>query len=168
VSESDLVRVLREFGEERYAKRIAHTIVLRRAKKSIETTFELVELVTEAIPKKEAHKHPATRTFQAIRIAVNGELKALERALESSVNVLAPNGRLVVISFHSLEDRAVKRFMRRKQKGDDFPRDMPIKASQLNSTLKVLGKPVRPSASEVSANTRSRSAVMRVAEKLGA
>ncbi len=166
VAEPELVRVLREYGEERYAKRIAKAIIDARALTALETTSQLAKIVAHAIPRKEPHKHPATRTFQAIRIAVNRELDALQQALAASLEVLAPEGRVVVISFHSLEDRRVKRFFQQQQKGDQFPRDMPVTDAQLNRRMRIIGKAVKPNKQEVNENVRARSAVMRVAEKL--
>ena len=162
----EIARVLKEYGEERYAKRIARAIVRERAELPIETTRRLAEVVSAANPAWEKGKHPATRAFQAIRIQVNGELEALEAALEQAVEVLAPGGRLVVISFHSLEDRMVKRFIRRQQRGAELPPDLPVTVDQMGGTLRALGKAVKAGREEVAANPRSRSAVMRVAERL--
>ena len=126
----------------------------------------MAKIVTEANPAWEKHKHPATRSFQAIRIFINNELTDLERLLGSVVDQLAVGGRLVVISFHSLEDRMVKRFMRRQSEGDDVPAYIPVTENERNRRLKIIGKAVKASEQEVEVNPRSRSAVMRVAEKL--
>jgi 16S rRNA (cytosine1402-N4)-methyltransferase len=127
----------------------------------------LAKIIEEAMPgKKEVGKHPATRSFQAIRIFINQELADLEQGLKSAFDVLAVGGRLVVISFHSLEDRIVKRFLKKLAKGDDFPKDLPVRAEDIKPQVKLLGKPIRPDDDEVDENVRSRSAIMRVAEKL--
>ncbi|GHB31020.1 16S rRNA (cytosine(1402)-N(4))-methyltransferase RsmH [Salinicola rhizosphaerae] len=165
--ESELARVFKVYGEERFAKRIARAIVAARQTAPIERTQQLAEIVKAAHPAWEKGKHPATRVFQAIRIHLNDELGQLERALDAALDVLAPGGRLVVISFHSLEDRLVKRFIRDQSRGDThLPRGMPIREDQLIKRLKPVGKAMRPGESEVDANPRARSAVMRVAEKL--
>jgi len=124
-----------------------------------------VEIVEMSVPRREKHKHPATRTFQAIRIQVNRELEELETCLSDVIDLLKSGGRLVVISFHSLEDRMVKRFFRRMERGDDLPSRLPVTEDQLNRKLRVLNKPVRPTEEETSANRRARSSIMRVAEK---
>lgn len=165
-SEQDIAEVLKTLGEERHARRIARAIVAARAQAPIRTTGRLAEIVARANPSHEKGKHPATRTFQAIRIFINRELEDLEVCLPQAVNALAPGGRLVVISFHSLEDRIVKRFMREQAKGDVFPPGVPVTQDQLCPTLRVVGKAVYPSDAEVAANPRARSAVMRVAERL--
>ena len=162
----EIARVLKEYGEERYARRIARAIVRERGEAPIETTRRLAEVVAAANPAWEKGKHPATRAFQAIRIQVNGELEALAAALDQAVEVLAPGGRLVVISFHSLEDRMVKRFIRRQCKGAELPPGLPVTVDQMGGTLRGIGKAVRAGDEEVAANPRSRSAVMRVAERL--
>src|SRR5690606_29886383 len=166
VAEDELVRVLREYGEERFAKRMARAIIAEREKHPFTRTRQLAEIIKEANPAWEKGKHPATRAFQAIRIQVNNELRDLESVLEQAVQVLAPGGRLVVISFHSLEDRLVKRFIRRQEQGDPLPLGLPVRDEQLNRRLRSCGKAVKASDSEVAANVRSRSAVMRVAEKI--
>lgn len=166
VDHQELVRVLRDYGEERFAKRIARAIIERRKSTPITTTKQLADLIAEAVPIREHHKHPATRSFQAIRIAVNRELEALEKALATALELLAVGGKIVVISFHSLEDRIVKRFFQHHHKGDPYPKDMPIMANQMSRRLQILGKAIKPSGHEVAANNRARSAVMRVAEKL--
>ena len=166
-SEEDVVRVLREYGEEQYARRIARAIVEVRQGSPLTTTLELARLIEEASPAREKHKHPATRSFQAIRIHVNRELDDLKICLDSVLDVLMVGGRLAVISFHSLEDRLVKRFIRKQVKGDDFPPGMPITWDQLNRRMRVVGKPLRASGSELEVNVRARSAILRIAEKLG-
>jgi len=167
VDEGELDRVLRVLGEERYHRRIARAVVTARARTPIMTTKQLAALVGAAVPSREKHKHPATRTFQAIRIHINRELEDLDAALQQSLGVLAAGGRLVVISFHSLEDRIVKRFMREQSSGaDKLPPDLPVRDAQIPRTLRLVGKPLRPGADEVAANPRARSAIMRVAERL--
>ncbi len=162
----DIARVLKEYGEERFAKRIARAIVAAREEQPIRRTLQLAKIVAEANPAWEKHKHPATRAFQAIRIFINNELGDLERFLDKVVAQLRPGGRLVVISFHSLEDRMVKRFMRRQAQGESMPAYLPVTDEQIGRSMRLLGKAVKPGAEEVSANPRARSAVMRVAEKL--
>ena len=167
VDDDEIARVLKEYGEERYAKRIARAIVKAREEHGpITTTAELARIVAEANPSWPKDKHPATRSFQAIRIFINGELDELEQVLEQSVEMLAPAGRLAVISFHSLEDRMVKRFIREQAKGGDFPPDLPIRDEQLQRRLKAVGRDVRASEAELAENPRARSAVLRVAERL--
>jgi len=165
-SEDEIVWAFREYGEERFAKRMARAIIAERQKTPFTRTKHLAEVVKEANPAWEKGKHPATRAFQAIRIQVNNELTDLDSVLEQALTVLAPGGRLVVISFHSLEDRAVKRFIRRQELGDPVPKGLPIRDDQLNKRMRSLGKAIKASDEEVNANVRSRSAVMRVAEKL--
>jgi 16S rRNA (cytosine1402-N4)-methyltransferase len=164
----DIVWVLKTFGEEKFARRIATAIVEQRAQQPVRSTLELANLISQAMPVKEKHKHPATRSFQAIRIFINSELDEISQALEGAVEVLAPGGRLSVISFHSLEDRLVKRFIRKQQKGPDYPPGLPLTEAQLNEgrTLKAVGKARKPSVEEVSVNSRSRSSVLRVAERI--
>ncbi len=166
VEESELVRVLKEFGEERFARRIARAIVAAREAAPFHSTLQLAKVVAEANPAWEKHKHPATRTFQAIRIAVNNELGDLEALLKQSASLLKVGGRLVVISFHSLEDRMVKQFMRRLAKGDEPPPGVPVAESQISRPFKVFSKALKPSKEEVSKNVRARSAVMRVMERV--
>ena len=165
--EAELARVFREYGEERFARRMAGAIVRRRAEKPFARTLDLAEVVKAANPAWEKGKHPATRVFQAIRIHINGELEDLKQALEKSLQLLAPGGRLVVISFHSLEDRMVKRFIREKERGPQLPRGLPVMDSEIAKSLRSVGKAVKANAGEVDENLRSRSAVMRIAEKLG-
>ncbi len=165
-AEKEIVRVLKEFGEERFAKRMARAILREREKAPIERTLQLAEIIKEAHPAWERGKHPATKAFQAIRIHINNELGDLQSVLEQALEVLAPGGRLVVISFHSLEDRLVKRFIRRQEKGDPLPKGLPVMDEQLNKRMNNLTKALRASEREVDSNVRSRSAIMRVAEKI--
>ncbi len=166
VDETELAEVIREYGEERFARQIARAIVAARATQPVKTTRQLVELVGKAVRTREAGKNPATRTFQAIRIYLNQELEELEQVLPQCISRLKPGGRLVVISFHSLEDRIVKRFMRDMAEADKLPRNVPIRASEVPmGKLRLVGRAVRPGANEVQRNPRSRSAVMRVAER---
>ena len=167
VEERELVDVLRGFGEERFARAIAGAIKQELARKPIDTTTELARLVAAAVPTREPGKHPATRTFQAIRIAVNDELGEVRQVLPQALAGLASGGRLVMISFHSLEDRLVKRFFREQSKGDPYPPDLAVTEDMKKPTLRLIGKAVRASSQEIAANRRARSAVMRVAEKLG-
>ncbi|MGH1373838.1 MAG: 16S rRNA (cytosine(1402)-N(4))-methyltransferase RsmH [Cellvibrionaceae bacterium] len=164
--EAEIARVLKVYGEERFAKRMANAVVAEREQAPIERTLRLANIIKEANPAWEKGKHPATRAFQAIRIEVNNELGDLEALLDQALEVLRPGGRLVVISFHSLEDRIVKRFIRHHEKGMDLPAGLPVMDSELNKRLKSVGKAVKAQSGEVSANVRSRSAIMRVAEKL--
>jgi len=164
--EKDIAYVLKEFGEERFAKRMARAIVTERVKTPFTRTKHLAEVIKEANPAWEKGKHPATRAFQAIRIYVNNELTDLDAVLEQALKVLSIGGRLVVISFHSLEDRVVKRFIRRQELGDPVPRGLPIRDEQLNKRMRSCGKAIKASDGEVDANVRSRSAIMRVAEKI--
>ncbi len=166
VDEYELVSVLRRFGEEKFARRIARAVIETRAEQAIETTRQLATIISDAVPIFEKGKHPATRSFQAIRIVVNGELDELDAVLPDAFDALKPGGRLVIISFHSLEDRRVKRFMQREAKGDPYPPDLPIPASAIQPRLKLIGKPIRVSQTELTANRRSRSAIMRIAEKV--
>lgn len=172
VSVEDLAWVLKEFGEERFAKRIAQAVVSynKSANEKISRTLQLAQIISDAVPFKDKHKHPATRSFQAIRIFINSELDELEKALHSALSVLAPQGRLSIISFHSLEDRMVKQFMRKHSQGVPVPKGLPILESELNKNipLQIIGKAIMPSDEEQQANPRSRSAVLRVAEKRGA
>ncbi len=165
-SADEITSVLKRYGEERYARRIARQIVEVRANEPIESTEKLVEIVETAIPYRDKHKHPATRTFQAIRIQVNRELQELESCLHDVIELLNSGGRLVIISFHSLEDRLVKRFFRRMERGDDLPSRLPVRDDQLNRQVRVIGKPIRASEEEIENNRRARSSIMRVAEKL--
>lgn len=167
-SADEIARVFKEYGEERFAKRMARAVVERRELKPFERTADLAQVLTDANPAWEKGKNPATRAFQGLRIHVNDELGDLERGLDAALETLAVGGRLVVISFHSLEDRIVKQFMKRQAKGeaDNLPRDLPIIPKAFEPRLKLLGKPIYAGEAELKANPRSRSAVMRVAEKL--
>ncbi|MCB1723304.1 MAG: 16S rRNA (cytosine(1402)-N(4))-methyltransferase RsmH [Chromatiaceae bacterium] len=164
--EGEIADVLHTYGEERFARRIARAIVARRAQHPIVATRELANLVAQACPVKEKHKHPATRTFQAIRIFVNRELDDLQQCLRGVLDVLARGARLVVISFHSLEDRIVKRFMRDAERGPRLPKGLPVTHAETLGRLRVLGKSQRAGESELATNPRARSAVLRVAEVL--
>ncbi len=165
--QSEIAEVLKEYGEERFAKRIAGAIVKYCEEHgSIATTAQLSKIVSEANPKWERDKHPATRSFQAIRIFINRELGDLDDFLAQAVELLAPGGRLAIISFHSLEDRRVKRFIREQARGDDFPPDLPVLDSQLKRRLKAVGKAIKAGKAELTENPRARSAVLRVAEKV--
>lgn len=164
--QDEMVGVFRDFGEERYAKRIAGAIIAARNESPITRTGQLAAIVSEAHPRWEKHKHPATRVFQAIRIRVNAELDDLRALLDAALEILCIGGRLVVISFHSLEDRIVKRYLRDNSRGPQLPRNIPIQASAMMPPLKLLGKAIRPSEAEVAGNPRARSATMRVAERL--
>jgi 16S rRNA (cytosine1402-N4)-methyltransferase len=169
--EEELARIIREYGEERWAKRIASFIVQERGKGALATTLQLVDLIKGAIPKAkwEERLHPATRTFQALRIAVNEELASLEKGLDAAVGMLNPGGRLVVISFHSLEDRIVKERFRAFSRGCICPRELPVCACNHQPDLHVLTrKPVMAGETEVAANPRARSARLRAAEKVPA
>jgi len=165
VEQYDLRNVLKWYGEERFAKRIAMAIVEAREERVISTTGELAKIVSDAIPVKEKHKHPATRSFQAIRIFVNQELKVLEDGLENALSVLASGGRLAVISFHSLEDRIVKRFMRDKSSRPKLPAGLPIMEVDINVPYQLIGKPIVAGEGELKYNPRARSARLRVLEK---
>jgi 16S rRNA (cytosine1402-N4)-methyltransferase len=164
--ERELTRVFWEFGEERFARRIARSIVMTRQKQRLETTGQLARLIEKTIGRREKNKHPATRCFQAIRIYINDELTQLAKGLEVAIRLLRPGGRLVVISFHSLEDRLVKRTMREAARPGKVRRNIP-QHPDFEPVLKPVGKAIKPSANELSVNPRARSAVMRVAEKLG-
>ena len=164
--EQEIIEVLREYGEERFARRIAGAIIAARAEQPITTTGRLARIVSEANPRWEKHKHPATRAFQAIRIKVHRELEDLEELLHGALDLLRVGGRLVVISFHSLEDRLVKRYMRDMARGERYPAGLPVPDSAFNRRMKIVGKAVRASADEVRHNVRARSAIMRVAEKI--
>ncbi|MFY0665288.1 MAG: 16S rRNA (cytosine(1402)-N(4))-methyltransferase RsmH [Natronospirillum sp.] len=164
--ETEIARVLWEYGEEKFSRRMARAIVMRRAEKPFTRTGDLAEVIKVANPRWEKHKHPATRAFQAIRIHINNELGDLEKVLDTALEVLVPGGRLVVISFHSLEDRIVKRFMRDKSQGPKIPRGMPVLEKDIKRHLKVLVKGDKADQGEVRDNVRARSAVLRVAERL--
>jgi 16S rRNA (cytosine1402-N4)-methyltransferase len=165
-AEKDITRILKEYGEERFAKRIARAITEERRQAPLTTTGQLARLCERAVPTREPGKHPATRTFQAIRIKVNAELDELRALLAGVCDLLTAGGRLVVISFHSLEDRIVKRFIRDESRGAALPAGLPVRDAEVPRRLRSLGGPVRASASEVEQNPRSRSAVLRAAERL--
>jgi 16S rRNA (cytosine1402-N4)-methyltransferase len=167
ISEQQLGEVIKNYGEERFAKQVARAIIKERNDgRAITTTGQLAAIVASAIPKIEPGQNPATRTFQALRIFVNQELEELSLILPQCLNLLAAGGRLVVISFHSLEDRIVKRFIQNEQNRDDLPSNFPIKAMDLpQPRLASIGKAIKPSAAEIKQNVRCRSAVMRVAER---
>ena len=168
VDENLLREVIRDYGEERFAKQIARALVAARQEQPINTTQQLSQLVAQAVRTREPGQNPATRTFQAIRIYLNQELDELAHVLPQCVDSLKTEGRLVVISFHSLEDRIVKRYMRGMSQGDKLPRNLPIRAADVpRSKLSLVGRAVRASSREVASNPRSRSAVMRVAERAG-
>ena len=165
-SERELTRVFREFGEERHARRIARSIVLARHKQRLETTGQLARLIEETTGRREKNKHPATRCFQAIRIYINDELAQLAKGLEEAIKLLRPGGRLAVISFHSLEDRLVKRTIREAARPGRVRRNIPQHPDH-EPVLRPIGRAIKPSEAELSVNPRARSAVLRVAEKLG-
>lgn len=163
--EKDIADIIYQYGEERHSRRIARAIVRAREEAPIERTAQLAEIVKTAHPSWERHKHPATRTFQAVRIHINGELDALRTVLEQSLELLRGDGRLCVISFHSLEDRLVKQFMRREHQGPQFPRGVPVQYEESSGPLQKPDKPVRPAREEVERNPRARSASLRVARR---
>jgi 16S rRNA (cytosine1402-N4)-methyltransferase len=164
-SAEEIADVLWKYGEERHSRRIARRIVNTRDESPVTTTAQLANLVAAAVPGREKKKHPATRSFQAIRIFINQELEDLESVLPQAVDVLAPGGRLAVISFHSLEDRMVKRFIRDAYRGPELPPDLPVLPQAYQPRLKPVGKRIRASDAEVRDNPRARSAVLRVAER---
>ncbi len=166
--EQEIGEVIRDYGEERFARQIARKIVAARGIGRIRTTRQLAELVAEAVRTREPGQHPATRTFQAFRIFINQELEEVTTMLPRAVQCLRAGGRLAVISFHSLEDRIVKRFMHDASRKDRLPSNFPIRANEIDeATLNVIGRPVKPSAAEIAANPRARSAIMRIAERTG-
>lgn len=162
----ELAEVLKTYGEERHAKRIARAIIAAREQQPITTTKQLAEIVAAAHPAWEPDKHPATQTFQALRIFINQELVQLKQVLPQLLTALAPGGRLAIISFHSLEDRLVKRFIRDAAKGDEYPSGVPVTVDMLHPTLKPIGKAIHAGAEELAQNPRARSAVLRIAEKV--
>lgn len=164
--EQAITQVLFEFGEEKFARRIARSIVAKRGETPLTTTAQLAELIAEAVPVREPGKHPATRSFQAFRIFINNELDDLQQLLDQVIDQLKPGGRLVVISFHSLEDRLVKRFIRDQERGPKIPAHIPLTAQQYKPRLRAVGKALKANDDEVADNVRARSAIMRVAEKL--
>jgi len=164
--EQEIGEVIWRYGEERFARQIARAVVAARGIGRIRTTRELAELVGKTVRTREPGQHPATRTFQALRIFINQELEEVEHVLPQAIEGLRTGGRLVVIAFHSLEDRIVKRFMQNAAKADHLPSKLPIRANEVDvATLKIVGKPVRPTDAEVAANPRARSAIMRTAVK---
>jgi 16S rRNA (cytosine1402-N4)-methyltransferase len=165
-AEEEIARVIYEYGEEKFSRRMARAIVAERALHPIETTKRLADIIAQANPAWERHKHPATRAFQGIRIFINDELKDLETALRALCDVLAAGGRMAIISFHSLEDRIVKQFIQKETRGDDFPPGVPVTSSQLKPRLRPIGKALKGSDLERDRNVRARSAVLRVAERL--
>lgn len=165
--ETEIAQVLKIYGEERFNKRIARAIVLAREVSPITTTLQLAAIVAKANPAWEKHKNPATRSFQAIRIFINNELCELSTVLEQILDVLADNGRLVIISFHSLEDRIVKRFIQKHERGDQYPAGFPVTGSFFNQRLRHVNRKIKPSVEETEQNNRARSAILRVAEKVG-
>lgn len=164
--EAEIAQVLRDFGEERYARRIARAVVAARSYAAITTTAQFASLVAGEVPRREPGQDPATRSFQALRILVNDELGELTRALPVALQLLSAGGRLVVVSFHSLEDRIVKRFFAEQSRGDAYPVRFPVRHAALRPRLRTIGRAVRPEYREVSENPRARSAIMRVAERL--
>lgn len=167
VDEGELVRVLFEYGEERFARRIARAVVEARQQETLRTTLQLAKLIEETVPFREKHKHPATRTFQAIRIEINRELQEVEEGLKQAVVALGSGGRLVVISFHSLEDRIVKRFIRHESGRKYNPGRIPVQEKNIErGSLKKVGKAIRAGSNELQQNPRARSAIMRIAEKV--
>lgn len=166
-SEEAMTKIFFEYGEERFSRRIAQAIIRARTEKPFSTTTELAEVIKLAQPRKDLHKHPATRVFQALRIEINQELKALESALKGSVDALEIGGRLAVISFHSLEDRMVKLFMQHQEKGPELPAHLPIPSHLLYQPRFVRrGRAIKPSEQELAVNPRSRSAILRIGEKV--
>ncbi len=165
--EQDITQVIKEFGEEKFGKRIAHAIVNERKVNPITRTTELVKIIEQAMPVKDKFKHPATRTFQGIRIYINAELEQLRVGLKAATAILKPKGRLAVISFHSLEDRLVKRFMKEQSKGKAVPHGLPLTQQEIDAdkVLSLIGKAIKAGEDELAVNVRSRSAVLRVAEK---
>lgn len=168
VGEKELADILWNYGEEKFSRRIARAIVTTRQETPITSTAQLADIIKFATPKpKKPHdKHPATRSFQAIRIAINEELTDLEKGLNQALEALCLGGRLAVISFHSLEDRIVKQFIKHHEKGQDLPRGLPVKGTTFDARLTSMGKPIKPSMKEININPRARSAILRIAEKL--
>ncbi|RME32610.1 MAG: 16S rRNA (cytosine(1402)-N(4))-methyltransferase RsmH [Gammaproteobacteria bacterium] len=167
-SREEMARVFHDYGEERYARRIARAIERERRVAPIETTTRLAEVIAAAHPRWPRDQHPATRCFQAIRIHINRELELLEAALAQACDLLGAGGRLAVISFHSLEDRLVKRFMREQAVGASLPPDLPVPAGHYRPRLRIIGRPLRPGEQELARNRRARSAILRVAERVAA
>jgi 16S rRNA (cytosine1402-N4)-methyltransferase len=166
-SEDQIGEVIASYGEERFAKQIARALVAARSRGAVETTGQLAKIVAQAVRTREPGQNPATRTFQALRIFINQELEELSVALSNSLRVLRAGARLVVISFHSLEDRIVKRFMQEHSRPAPVPRGLPLRESErIPPKLRLVGKPVRPGEQEVADNPRSRSAILRTAERI--
>lgn len=166
VDEQQLVSVLKDYGEERFARRIARAVIEARQEHTINTTAQLVSIIEQAMPVKEKHKHPATRSFQAIRMFINQELQSIETGLAAMLNALKPGGRLVVISFHSIEDRMVKRFFKAKVTPPSVPKNLPVFDTDITLPYKLVGKPKVASDQELAMNPRARSARMRVLERV--
>lgn len=164
--EQEISKVLKTFGEERFSRRIARAIIAARHTQPLQSTRQLAELIAAAVPVREKHKHPATRSFQAIRIYINHELDDVRAVLEQVPDMLAPHGRMAVISFHSLEDRIVKRFIRDEYRGEQPPQQFPLAGMDYCPRLRPVGKAIRASDEEVAGNPRARSAVLRIAERL--
>jgi 16S rRNA (cytosine1402-N4)-methyltransferase len=164
--EQQMAQVFKEYGEERFARRMASAVVRERGRQAITRTVQLAEILAAAHPAWERGKHPATKAFQAIRIYINRELEDLETLLEQIIDCLKVGGRLVIISFHSLEDRRVKRFIRDQQRGTVLPKNLPVRDIDRGVRLIKVGKPIKPAQAEVDGNIRARSAVMRVAERV--
>jgi S-adenosyl-methyltransferase MraW len=167
-SEDDIAKILYDYGEEKWAKRIAKFIVEERKKRSIKTTFQLVDIIKKAVPasKRRTGHHPAKRTFQAIRIEVNDELKGLDNAIDDFIDVMNPNGRIAIITFHSLEDRIVKNMYKKLENPCTCPKNLPCTCGKKPVIKIITKKPVTPNKEELETNPRSRSAKLRVAEKL--
>ena len=166
--EEEIENILRTYGEERYARRIARALVKARSEIPVTRTSQLAEIISSTVPTREKKKNPSTRSFLAIRIYVNDEIGELKAVLKQVNDVLKPGGRVVIISFHSLEDRIVKRYMREEATGGDFPPDIPITRDKLIPRLRLVGKAVKPSDEEIKRNPRARSAVLRIGEKIAA
>ena len=165
--EKEITEIIRNYGEERFAFQIAKKVVATRVEQPIVTTAQFAALVRATVRTREPGQDAATRSFQALRIHINQELRQLEIALPQALELLRPGGRLVVISFHSLEDRIVKNFLREQSTADNLPKNLPLRADQLpKPKMRLIGKAIKPSAAEIAANPRARSAVMRVAEKI--
>ena len=165
VDEKTLSDIIWKYGDERYSRRIAKEIILQRERHKIKNTHELVSIIDKAIPKNDKNKHNATRTFQALRIYINKELDVLRDALNSSYNILAPKGRLVLITYHSLEDRVIKDFLSLTDKNRSTPRDLPIKSEFLTKMFQLVKKSIKPTEKEINDNPRSRSAKLNILEK---
>jgi len=165
VDEKTLSNIIWKYGDERYSKRIAKEIIFERKKEQISSTDQLAKIINKAIPKNEKNKNNATRTFQAIRIFINNELEVLKDALHNSYNILAPKGRLVLITYHSLEDRVIKDFLKHTDKNLSTPRNLPIKSEFLTKMYELVSKSIKPEEGEIAANPRARSAKLNILEK---